>query len=474
MSLRLKIICITTFGFLALSAAVFFFANFTVEKAFNEFELESLDTTAALITNAYQSELKELASLAGEFAKRSETGNLVSGTDIAQSAISDNELATRRVSFAAIVDSQGALRFTRQIDLDKLEPVTPTSEALRAFINNDNHLRLHPHAESVIKGLALVNEKPIIAVSVPILPEKEGELLRGAVILARTWETSQFVELANNNGLSVFHQSVSDGLAADMKTYYNSVDGSVGQTQTLPLGQSSIASYTVLEDVYGKPSLVVRLSKNRGAASAAPACAMRVGLFGLGFGLFIFLLMLGLLEVGVLHRLRVLTREVRHLKSTERIADAVVTVRGKDEVGKLAHGMRYVLDAMKANRFRWMRAEKRLQELLELSPMGILLAEPVNHRLYRVNDAALRILGARRTDLTGKGVTDVFKSVNGTNDIRKMQEQIGDEIRQVPAIVCRGDGTEMRVNVKAGSIRQTEGELIIFAFVPANGEDHNY
>jgi PAS domain S-box-containing protein len=236
------------------------------------------------------------------------------------------------------------------------------------------------------------------------------------------------------------------------------------------LGGNSIATYLALDDVYGRPSLVVRLTKRREAGQQALECSIRVAVFSLTAGLILFVLMMALLEATVLHRLRSLVLQTKELKSANHLTEVSITVRGRDEVGKIAHGLRYLLDAMKANKFRWMRAEKRLQELLELSPMGILLAEPVNQRLYRINDSALKLLGYEKGKLTGKRLGHVFKSIGGKTDFAEVTRALDDDISQVEGIVRRGDGKEMRVTLKAGAIRQTEGELLIFAFVPANGD----
>lgn len=469
MSLRLKIIGIITFGFIALSGAVFLYTHSYVEKAFTGFEMASASADAQFVGEVYDRELEAMIRYAEELARLPEVRE--GGEDYGDGyfPVATEDLHKQKVSFVALVDNRGEMVASRRLNLASGQ-AGELPKALQDFIHRDNHLRIHQHADSLVRGLVMLEDSPMLAVSVPILPAKAGGLINGAVILGREWAHSEFAAVANRNGMIVFHQRTDGTLSSDMKAFYQQ-HPVPGATETRMLGDHSIATYANLADIYERPVLIVRLTKNREGVLAAMACAVRVALFSLGAGLVLFVLMMVLLEATVLRRLRTLVRQVHRLKVADHPGDAEITVRGGDEVGKIAHGMRYLLDAMKTNKYRWLRAEKRLQDLLEHSPMGMLLADPVNHRLYRINDAALKILAADRQKLTGKTLRNVFVSINGKKELGEVLSLAGDDFSEMPATIRRADGGEANVVVKVGAFRQNEGETLLFAFLDSNGND---
>jgi PAS domain S-box-containing protein len=380
-------------------------------------------------------------------------------------------MSNRGLSVLAVVNTAGETTLAQGMDLDRRE-LSDLDSAVASFIGKDNRLRVHHHADSLVKGLALFGGAPRLTASAPVLPTEAGGLIKGAVIVMRGWEEAEFVQLAEKNQMTVFQQAVEGSLSSDMRSYLRNrqggqlADGMVGQPATTLLGENSVATYFALGDIYGNAGVVGRLTKRRESGQEAATAANRMGVFSLAAAAILFLCMMALLQITVLQRLRALTRDIREIKSADHMTDVSISVRGSDEVGKVAHGMRYVLDAMRANKFRWMRAERRLQELIELSPTGVILAEPVNHRLYRINDAALEILQTGREELTGKRIADVFAEIDGEDDVENLSEQLSEGMRQTRAKVFQGDGTRLEVDLKVGAMKRNEGELFILAFAP--------
>ncbi len=496
MSLRFKIVAIVAFGFLALSTTVFFYARQQVEAAFSQFEVAAMADDARFIGDAYNTELETLLRFARDLGQREivfqldpdqpmveaadkpvgngdtpAAGNGGPNDAPAGAAVDrhgeqplDHELAERRVSFVAITNKLGDLVYSRRFDLEK-KAAGSVAETTLAFIRKDSHLRVHHHADSGVAGLALLEEAPVLVVSAPILPAAQGGLIQGAVIVGRDWRFSDFNQVAYRNKLAVFHQRADGQLSPDMRAFMGP-GRTVGTHETRLLGEGSVAAYALLGDIYGKPALVVRLAKRRQAATEALRCSARIAGLSLAVGGGLFILMIGLLESMVMARLRALVREVKQMKTATHLTDVSITVRGGDEVGKIAHGMRYLLDALKTNRYRWMRAEKRMQELLEMSPTPLLLVEPANGRLYRINDAALTLLGASRKQLSGRKVDAIFASLDGQTGLDDLAARLGEEMRDLPGVVKRSDGTTLAVDVRAATIRQPDGEVIVFTFNP--------
>ena len=468
MSLRYRILFICAFSFAALTAALVLFSKHTVQGAFTDLERSQLETTSRFIREVYANELLNLERLASDWAGSDFVNAAVeSGEDILESGSQDDELTDREVSFLGITNAKGELLSTRYIDLDEKD-AAEIPEPLSEFLGRDSHLRLHLHTDSRIGGLALVADKPLLVCSVPIQPGAEGGLIRGAVIAAREWKHSDFYRIALGQGLSIFHQPSDGDLAPDMREFVSLVHAA-DRMQVRLIGDSAVGAYMRLSDIYGQPSLVVRLTKRREAAGRAVQSSLRVAVFGIVAGAVLLISLAGLLEVTVLGRLRHLIREVKLLKGSDHLSDVSITVRGSDEVGKIAHGMRYLLDALRTNKTRWNRAEKRLQEILEICPVPMLLAEPTRHRLYRINQTALQVLQCDRKHLTGRKIRDVIVPAEEDASMSGLLDELGEEPHEFRAQAVRGDGSRIGVVVRAAAMRNGEGDLLIFAFTPTDG-----
>lgn len=465
MSIRLKIIALITFIFLGLTGTVFFFTQRQVEISFNSFELEVVENMSRMLKEAYDSEMNTLLRNAEEIARAGQTKAFVEDTENLDSfsILGHSHILKQRVSFFAVSNAKGDILLAREMDSDG-KGFAEASEAMMDFIRQDNRLRIHHHTGSVVKGVIVVQDLPLMVVSVPVLPEKDGGLIRGAVILARAWKDSEFVQLAKKNGVTIFYQQPSDVLTSDMKAFFQTTNNQIEVSKTSLSGAMGIATYFTLADIYDAPGLIVRLTKRRQAGEAAYICAVKVVSVALITGGILFLITVVLLEVTVQQRLRKLVDEVKKLKSRDRLSEVEITVRGRDEIGKIAHGLRFILDSMKTNRYRWMRAEKRLQELLEYSPMGTLLAKPESHKLYRANDAALRTLGYAKRELTGKKLEHIFVTLGGKDTFDELDQVSEDKIQKMDGVIKCRDGRHLAVNARVGSIHQADDDLLLITF----------
>ncbi|MDT8390900.1 MAG: PAS domain S-box protein [Lentisphaeria bacterium] len=466
MSIRLKITALITFIFLGLTGSIFIVTQRQVERSFNSFELDVVNNISSMLKEAYDNELSALVRYAEEIARAGRTRTFIDDTDTADAytGLDTAGILKQRVSFFAISNAGGDILTAREMD-SQADLFVDASAAMMDFIRQDNRLRVHHHTGSVVKGVTVIQDLPFMIVSVPVLPEKEGGLIRGAVILGRAWKESEFVQLTKNNGMTLFHQRPEDRLVSDMQAFFQATNNQIGASETTLSGVNGISTYITLADIYDTPGLVVRLSRRKQAAAAAYACAVDILTVTFITGAVLFIITLAFLEVTVQQRLRKLVNEVKELKTRERLSEAEITVRGRDEIGKIAHGLRFVIDAMKTNRYRWMRAEKRLQELLEFSPMATILAKPDSHKLYRVNDAATRTLGYSKKELTGKKLDHIFQSLGDKDSVADLDHLPEDTIQKMDGVITCRDGRRLAVTARVGLIKQADDDLVLVTFM---------
>ena len=471
MTIRFKVLLLTVLAVVFLAGAACIFSQAVVERSITEAELATVRHDARLAVNMCRSEIAGMVRQGREWASNPVVVAAAGGEPGAfQAGTFDAALAEQRVDLVVIVNNDGAVVDARSFGIGDTKGAPP--ESVLEFIAKDSYLRVHHHADSAAKGLAVLPTGVFLLVSVPVLPNEPGALIRGALLAGRRLEKAEFYHIAEESGFSVFHQDIKESLSPDFREAQDHLRAGT-DVYVRVLGTTSCAAYTVIEDVYGQPALLLRLSRPRESQLRAFHAGIRVGAFALAVGALLAGLVMLALEITVVSRLRRLLREIRALKSAEHTFEAKVTVSGDDEIGKIGQGVHYLLSGLKTNRLRWIRAEKRLQTLLEVSPTPILFADPISGKLRRANAGALQFLGAKsRRDLHGRTVTDVLTVPGLEGGMAGLVARLHDKSAPMSAVVTRLDGTRIPVALNGRKMSLDDDELLVLSFASNVGLDH--
>ncbi len=313
-------------------------------------------------------------------------------------------MTTNRLNLMLFVDVEGNTVFEKSLDYrnGKELPIPPS---LRKHIYPGSPLLSHANPESSIKGILPLSEAPMLIASEPIIPSAGDGLIRGTLIFGRWLDTDEIQHLSRTTLLGLTLQAVDDPqMPADLKTMLPSLLPDTIQVQTID--SKSIAGYTMLDDVYGKPTFILKADMPRDVYARGQDTVSFYMLALLGIGIVFVLLIMFILQKLVLSRLARLNSDVSSIAASGDVS-ARVPMSGSDELSHLAGSMNSMLEALQRSHEELKEGEARYRAVVEQTSEAILLVDTETRRLLQTNAAAETLLGYGPNELQDLTLGDI-------------------------------------------------------------------
>lgn len=256
--------------------------------------------------------------------------------------------------FLLFINRSGAIVGDKNFDMAPGDYAALMQE-MRARLTLDSPLVRNPLSSRPLDGILMLPEGPLLIAVRPVLPSTGQGTPRGALLIGRLFNDREVQRLAVQTLLKLSFRIADDpSLPAD----YSVARGRLpfaGSVYVNALDGSTIAGYTLLSDVYGKPALILK--------AEAPREIYREGrLSTVHFA--VALLLSGVVFVGILQLLlekSVVSRLTALNAAVEGIAVGVdqsnLSVRsGRDELAMLGNAVHRMIDAVH-------RSEKQRDEI---------------------------------------------------------------------------------------------------------------
>jgi PAS domain S-box-containing protein len=311
---------------------------------------------------------------------------------------------TQRFNFILLIDTSGHIIVSRGYDL-ATKQVIAVPESLKAHISNSDPLMQSAVSNGKITGVLLLPEGPLLVVCRPIIkPNTEGPA-RGFMLSARYLESAgdlKGLEKTTNFSLSV--QRVDGEKLPDDFSHAHEHLFKYSDIYVRPMNENLLGGYALLNDIYGKPALILRAEMPRVIYQQGRISQLYfVGallIAGIVFGVVVLLL----LEYSVISRLSSLNNSVRSIANSGDVS-ARVHSEGRDEIANLGESINRMLGSLQTSQKQKQHAEKRYQAFMNNIPAIALIKDREGHILY-MNEPMSRTYNIRLEDLQGKVVAD--------------------------------------------------------------------
>lgn len=440
MTVRTKAILIIGAILASLLLAFFATSSSVLLNSFAALEEQDTRQNVERALDALNAELATLDSKAGDWANWDDTYNFIVDRNPEYIATNptDTTFIQLDINFILLINTSGELVFGKGFDLAKEEEV-PVPSSLREEVAPGSPLLQHPGIQHRQGGLVLLPEGPLLLASRPILTSDGEGPIRGTLIFARFLDASLLQRISETTHLSLSINGLDDPeMPAQTQAALPSLLGG-GHIFVQPRDANLVAGYTILQDVYGEPALVMQVD--------LPRTIYRQGLLTVQY-LLGFLLLIGLvfgiatmaiIERFLLSRIFRLNADVQRI-GAEGNPSARLGAFGVDEVGSLALAVNSMLTALERAQEEVRRSrdelemrvqertaelaranealrleitqreiaeealrssEKRFRALIENSSDAVTLVSPEGNILY-TSPPAIRILGYGENELIGK------------------------------------------------------------------------
>ncbi len=341
-----------------LAVSILIFLN-----SYRNLEDREVRQSAKLAASGLANELTQLHTVADDYSGWDECYRFIrdGNAEFIKTNLDDTIFPKLRLNMIVFADPSGRIIYEKAFDLSSGKRVAVPA-SLHSHIYAGSPLVRHDSEESSRSGILLLPEGPLLISSRPILTSEYKGPIRGALIMGRFLDGRETNVLNNITRLStryfIFNAPDLPSDAASESSLPDNIDG----VRIRRLSSDTIAGYSILRDIYGKPALISRL--------VTPRKVFRQGV-----------------------------TTIRYY---------AVSVIG---ISLAAALVGYVLYAkLVSTRRKQMESEARYHAVIKQASDGIMLVETDSKRLLEANDALLRLLGYSEGELDGMTLYDIYEA----------------------------------------------------------------
>ncbi len=364
-----------------------------------------------------------------------------------KSNLVDSTFTNQELNLIMLIHASGRVVFARSFDLT-LESEAPVPPTIYEHLLPESPLFKHrPDPESSVTGILLLPQGPMLIASRPILTSHYQGPVRGSLIMGRYLDDALVGKLAGYTQVSVaLHRCDDPEIPPDVRSAMSSLTG--GRTVlTRPLSEELIAGYSLINDIYGRPALLLRVDTPRevylqGKAGLRYFVLIVMGVMLVGCLIFIFLS-----EKVVLSRLARLRMDVGKIGSTGDLSFRVADT-GNDEITDLAGAINNTLNVLEDSQNKLRESEALFKTLCTGSPTGI----------YIVQEGKLRFVNLLFEQLSGYTQDELV----GVDSLELVVAEDQGLVRDNAIAMLKGNRAtpyEFRITTKSGETKWVMGTL---------------
>ncbi len=280
--------------------------------------------------------------------------------------LDDTDFTELQVNFIVFVNRKGEVVWSKGFDLDARK-ATPVPPGFLRLLDSGSPLLRHASVDSVHAGMVLLAEGPTWVVSRPIVTGHHTGPIRGSVIFGRFLDARAMRRLGGAMHLMLAMRRVDDPqLPADFRQVRAEIPNA-GAVRVEALEEDFISGYTIWNDIFGKPALLLRVDMPREISAHGRETIRYLVTWLLVIGLCFGLAMVALMERLVLARLSRLIMDVDRIGASSDVG-ARVTVSGSDELTGLANALNKMLGALQHSQGELRESQRQLSSLMSNLP----------------------------------------------------------------------------------------------------------
>ncbi len=410
MSIKTKTLVSIGIVYICLIAVLYVSARSSLLSRFADDEKQQVASSLESVRGVFDNRYKEMGKVADDWATWDETSGFARqpGLDYVKSSLGPETFTGLGLNLIAVLDAKGNILYGKAyVGPQGSMPgkVVPLSQEILQHLSQSPRLKLDS-VNSRVDGVIMLKANPLCIVARPIPGRRDRNVLRGTLVFGKELDRADIGKLANVTTPSLTIQRLDQGSLMPDFQRARALFTPGKTTVVSPLSNQTIAGYSLISDIYGKPAMLVRIDMPRTAYSMAlhgvSYFLLALLVFGVAFGA----VSVWVLERLVLSRVGHLSRSValigRHGQSRAR-----VEMPGRDELSSLAVEINNMLDSLH-------QSEERLRitkHSVDTAAGAVFWAE-ADGRLNYANDALCKLLGYSREELLRKRVFDIDAQIS--------------------------------------------------------------
>ena len=408
-SLRRKTLLIIGITMLGLVGGLFALSRIVLMRGFARLEEDFARRDVARASSALSNELNTLDQTTSEYATWDLTDEFAKGLrpGYVKTEFPAPTFQELKISFVVIFDAHGRKLFARGFDLTHGGEM-PIPAGLDDHLQPGSLLVNLQDTHSKVAGILDLPGGPALVDSRPILASDGAGPIAGTMIMGHLLDAAEIQHLADLTLMPVEAQTLSSAkLSPDFRVAAAAI--SRGSPRFIhPFDAKSLAAYQVLDDIYGRPAIIIRVLLPRTIYEQGHTSLLQFLLLLIAAGFVFGAATLYLLERFVISRIANLTENITQIGASGDLA-ARLDVPGHDELAFLGVAINGMLEDLEKSQIERHEGRARLAVILERMP-AILWTTDKELRYTSSMGAALDSLGVKSGGLTGKTLAEYFQT----------------------------------------------------------------
>ncbi len=365
MLLREKTLVVIVAIFAILILIEFLFSNSIVMGSFYSLEQNDTQQKVSQIEGAYHKDLQSIDALLADRAARDDSYAYMAHPQASyiEQNMRDETFVSQDIDLLLMVDRTGDITYGKAFDMKNRKAVPVPEESIQPLLYNGSPLLLTSAGDNK-SGVLDLAEGTMLVAARPILDGKKQGEPRGTMLIGRYVDEGWVDDLAGTTRLNLSMYHVDDpGLPEDVLNARNlsTVDD---QPLVVPLDDVVIGGYLVIDDVFDKPTLILRVEQDRPFYAKGIQTIAYVILATLATGVIIAAIAMFLLSKIVLSRLMDLHASVKKITANDDLS-ARVRVVGSDEISNLSRAINGMLVSLDLSHQKLHESESRYHAVVE-------------------------------------------------------------------------------------------------------------
>ena len=475
MRLNTKIILIMALSGVFLITILCTVAGIIFYKGFANIENANAQKEVERILQILRNEEQYLDTTAGDYAGWDDTYAFVQdgNQSYIKANLIDSTFSQQKLNLFILLNSSGRMVLGTGFDLKQNKKI-PIYKALKRHLSSDSPLTRHLNTQSIVSGLLLLPEGPMMISSRPILTSEYKGPIQGTLIMGRLIDDRVIRKLMDLSKSSIIMKPLDENKLDNIRLPFKNLPEAPAAIQLKVLNRDVIAGETMICDIYGKPILLLKVNIKREMLGQT-----KLTLYYLFISLIIITIMftvivLALFKKTLLTRLNNLSQAVRDI-DVDHCTPLSVIISGNDELTNLTENICTLVNKVKEHQNKIIESvdmltstnkileheideHRRIEQALQESESKFRdLSEKAIVGIYLLEDNLLRYVNAEFADIIEYRVDEITdklgpKDVIFPEDFPLVQENLRKRIS--------GDGAslryEFRVRTKKGEIKHVE------------------
>jgi signal transduction histidine kinase/sensor domain CHASE-containing protein len=360
LSLRKKTLLIITITLAGLIILLYASSRSILLQSFVLLENDDVYLNTERGLQAISNEVAAMTATAQDWATRRDSAAFVQSVNptYIETYLDDSTLIANNLNIVAFTDASGRLVYEQNFDLVTGQE-RGTATGIAQHLQPGSPL-LNLTGDSTAGGVLLLPAGPALVAAVPVTPGSQSPAV-GVLILGRYLNQDEIQRMADAAQLilSIYYfqeprlppdvMNARAHLSEQKRFFIQTIDA------------HNITGYSLLNDIYGSPALILRVSLSRRVYEQGQAGIWYFVLALVASGLVFSIMIMILLEQTVLSRLAKLNAGVNQIRNSHNLA-LRVPASGRDEIAQLGHAVNEMLAELKQSE----EAERKQRQTAEV------------------------------------------------------------------------------------------------------------